>query len=228
MQLYTIIFVVLYLIVLVSYFFSETSGNFKRRAINKILMAAMFMGYAIFEMFNHSLWGDPLNIRFIIGLFFAFVGDVLLLWSFSKGGISFGISNVILFIAQLKFMSAQGIGFGKYWWFLLIYAALVGTFCILWFKGWYIWKEKKPEMKFMFPPYIGTVSLHGTLSIAVLALAPFSVKTVLFCSGLILYMISDYFISLHKFKFTESKLVLRLNSGTYFLGLMLAAISFAF
>lgn len=227
MKIYIIVFIIAYLIALVSYFFSETSGNFKRRAINKILMATMFIGYATVEMFHFSQWGDKLTVEALIGMFFAYIGDILLLWSFSKGGIAFGIGNVILFCYMVKYLIANGVAFSSFWWFLIIYAVLVGTFCILWFKGWYDYKEK-PAMKPVFPLYIGTVSLHGTISIAALALLPFSPRVALFCAGMILYMISDYFISLHKFKFKESKAILRLNSGTYFLGLMLAAVSFSF
>ena len=41
-------------------------------------------------------------------------------------------------------------------------------------------------------------------------------------------MISDYLISLHKFKYLKSKAILRLNSGTYFTGLLLAALCYTF
>ncbi len=227
MQLYTIIFIVAYLALLVSYFFSETSGNFKRRAINKIVMATAFITYIAFEMFHFGRWGDPIMIELFIGIFFAYLGDVLLLWSFSKGGVSFAIGNGIIFASMIKFVMAKGLAFENFWWFLLIFAIFFGTFLILWYKGWYDYEEK-PMMKNVFPLYIATVSLHGTLSIAALIMLPFSWNVLLLCVGLILFMISDYFISLHKFKYKESKAILRLNSGTYFLGLMLAAVSFSF
>ena len=40
-------FIIAYLTVLCLYFFSETSGNFKRRAVNKIALAVLFEGYAV-------------------------------------------------------------------------------------------------------------------------------------------------------------------------------------
>lgn len=226
MPTFTIVFIFVYLAVMVAYFFSETSGNHKRRAVNKIVLASMFILYALFEMFRLHLWGGIFTVAFI-GMFFAYVGDVWLLWSFTKGGISFLIGNVILFVFEMMLFKAQGLTFSDYWWFLLIYAFLIGGFLYLWFSNWYLHKAK-PMMKWLFPPYIMTVSLHGTLAIAGLWLLRPAPTNFLFCSGLILFMISDYFISLHKFKYLKSKAILRLNSGTYFTGLLLAALSYTF
>ena len=222
----TVIFIFAYLFVMVAYFFSETSGNHDRRKVNKIILASMFIIYAFIEMFHFHLWGGLFTICFI-GMVFCYIGDVWLLWSFTKGGISFAIGNVILFIFENLFFYSQGLTFGDYWWFLLILAVPYGTFLYLWFSGWYIRGSKK-FMKYIFPFYILTVSLHGTLAIAGLILLKPAPTNFLLCTGLILFMISDYFISLHKFKYLKSKAILRLNSGTYFTGLLLAALCYTF
>ena len=226
MPVLTIIFIFAYLGVMVAYFFSETAGNHNRRKVNKIILASMFILHAFVEMFRLHLWGGLFTWCFI-GMVFCFIGDVWLLWSFTKGGISFAIGNFILFFFELRFFAAQGLKFSQYWWFLLIFAALIGTFLYLWFGGWYI-KSSKKELRYAFPAYIMSVTLHGTLSIAGLFLLKPAPTNFLICCGFILFMISDYFISLHKFKYLKSKAILRLNSGTYFTGLLLAALSYTF
>lgn len=227
MTIYMVAFICIYVATTVSYFFSETSGNFKRRATNKIILASLFMCYSIFEFFHLGYGFGSIQFECLIGVFFAFLGDVLLLWSFSKGGTAFGVGNVILFCYELQYFAENGLAFRDYWWFLIILAVVLTIWAYLWYGGWYDY-SKKPVMKWLFAPYIVSVTLHGTLSIAGLFVLPFSAKSILLCCGLILFMISDYFISLHKFKYTESKAILRLNSGTYFIGLMLVALSFSF
>lgn len=219
-----IIFVIAYLAVTVSYFFSETSGNFKRRAINKIFLASMFLVYAAVEMVRLQMFGS-LQLLCFIGVIFAYIGDVWLLWDFLKGGISFAIGNVILFTYLNIYYYGMGLTVANYWWFIIPFAILVGGFIYLANTGWY--EHLKGKMIKGFTIYITSVSLHGTLSIAGLCYLH-DVKSVLLCAGLLLFMISDYFISLHKFKYIESKAILRCNSGTYFIGLMLVALSFTF
>ncbi len=228
LPIYSIIFAVVYLIMLISYFFSETSGNFKRRAWNKIIMATTFWCYALFEMFHLGLWGTPWNLVLMIGITFSYIGDVWLLWSFTKGGIAFATGNVIIIAAILMLATSYGIPFAAYWWFLLILAFFVGLFLILTKKGFY--KNLKMPMTAMFVPYIASVSAHGTLSLALIfvfgAAGLMSLKFAFLFFGSILFMISDYFISWHNFRDKESKLILRCNSGTYFFGLMLIVLSF--
>ncbi len=223
MTLPMIIFVIAYVAVTISYFFSETSGNFKRRAINKIVLASMFLIYSIFETIHLGLFGT-IQIICLIGIIFAYIGDVWLLWSFTKGGVAFSVGNVILFAYVIVYITSNGLSYATVCWHLIIAAVLLGCFIFLVKKGWYNMPEK---MQMPFTGYILSVTLHGTLSFAVLTQMQ-DVKTVLLCAGLVLFMISDYFISLHKFKYKDSKLILRCNSGTYFIGLMLVALSFSF
>lgn len=217
-----IIFIIAYMAVTVAYLFSETSGVFKRRAINKIFLASMFLVYAIVETVNHGDFSE-LPILFLVGIFFSWVGDVGLLWSFSKGGAAFAAGNVILFIYEIKYVTEHGFAFSEYWWFLIIFALLLGMFISLQQIGWL----ELGKMKAKFTVYICTVTLHGTLGIAGLILLH-DVKSILLCAGLLLFMVSDYFITLHKFKYKESKAILRCNSFTYFTGLLLAVLSISF
>ncbi len=224
MSIPMLIFIVVYMATTIAYLFSETSGNFKRRAINKICLASMFLIYAIYATIRHGNLGVTLQSLCLIGVFFCFVGDVWLLWSFSKGGFSFGLGNVILFAYEIMYFKEHGLKFSQYWFFIIPLIILIGVQSYLIAHDWY---DMEKEMKFAFPFYLLSVSLHGTLSLIGLIYLH-DVKSLLLLIGLILYMISDYFISLHKFKFKDSKLILRCNSFSYFTGLMLVALSFSF
>ena len=172
-------FIIAYLTVLCLYFFSETSGNFKRRAVNKIALAVLFEGYAVGAYLLHS----PLfSMRMIlpIGLFFAFLGDIFLLWNFVRGGICFSIGNLCLLLYEAMLMRYLNV-----------------SLCIL--------------------------SLHGSLGAVLAAVCP-SPSIKIFGAGVFLMMISDYILSVHKFKH-GANWILRCNSASYFVGTLLAALS---
>lgn len=222
MDLARIIFCLAYLVVLVCYFFSETSGNHKRRVVNKCIMATMFLGYFLYESFRNGYWDQPLFILCVIAFFFSWLGDVLLLFSFMYGGISFMVGN-LFFQAYLIAVAVQnGVAFGQVWWAIALFVIVSSVFYILHFT-------KKVDFKktgILMPVYVTTVTGHGMLSIAVAA-AIGGVHMILLSMGLVLFMISDYFLTVHKFV-SHKNWILRCNSGTYFTGMLLAAVSFTF
>ncbi len=215
-----ILLTVLYLGGLVSYFFSETSGNYERRVVNKCFLAALFLAIGWGGLLDSGVIASAYGIFLALGLLLSALGDVLLLKSFSLGGFSFGFGNVFLFVAYLIYLTKNGISFSSYWWFLIPMVVFNGLWVYLGKSGWIAFGKYETKMY----PYLFSVMLHGTLSIAALFQLHDSQSVLLFV-GSILFMISDWFISLHKFKYKESKLVLRINSGTYFVGLLLIALS---
>ncbi|MBQ3519390.1 MAG: hypothetical protein IKJ63_04560 [Clostridia bacterium] len=222
MNLPRIIFCIAYLIVLVCYFFSETSGNHKRRVVNKCIMATMFLGYFLFESHRNGYWSQPLFFLCMAAFIFSWLGDVLLLFSFLYGGISFMVGNAF-FVAHLVAVAAQNnVTFAQVWWAIPLTIVVASVFYILHFT-------KKVDFKttgILMPIYVTTVTSHGMLSMAV-ANAVGGIHMILLSAGLVLFMISDYFLTTHKF-IRHEKWVLRCNSGTYFTGMLLAAVSFTF
>lgn len=214
-------FIILYLVILFCYFFSETSGNLKRRAINKIILSSMFMGLGlILYILNCSFFSY--HILSLLGILFAFLGDIYLLRSFTKGGLFFIISNILFFSYQLCIIGINDIYFFDIWWFVILFILLFGTFWILTKKKILNFKTKNPHIL----AYVGSVSLNGTLGTC-LAIYYLNIKMVLFGTGLALFMISDYFLMVHKFK-VHKNWILRCNSACYFIGLLMIAISFGF
>lgn len=218
MNPFCIVFIVLYLGVLISYFFSETSGNHKRRAINKIILASMFL---VFGIVMYCLHYDFFSIHLImlLAIIMAYVGDVWLLYSFTKGGISFIVSNVLFFSYEWILVGMNNVPFSRIWWFIPLFILTWGTFLTLTILKVLNFKTKTIPIL----SYVCSVSLHGTLG---LALASYfaTTKMILFGVGLFLFMISDYFLMTHKFK-CHKNWILRCNSGTYFIGLLLVVLS---
>jgi len=219
MAWYQHLFIIVFLGVLVSYFFSETSGNFKRRVVNKVILATLFLAY-FFAAFARNYSLDSFHALAVAAFVFSWLGDIFLLFSFMRGGIMFMIGNLFFFAYELLLCRDLGIDPSRVWWFSLIFAAGWGGFFALYLRGWL----KIPFKIFIL--YIATVTLHGSMGIAMAAARP-TPKMALFGVGLALFMVSDYFLTLHNFKFKESKAILRLNSGTYFTGMLLAALSFS-
>ncbi len=219
MNIFTSIFILLYIGCLIAYFFSETSGNFKRRAINKIILASMFF---IYGLIAYSLNYDLLSYHLVLllGITFAFLGDVFLLFSFSRGGIFFMTSNITIFIYEIISIINYNIPFINIWYFIPLLLIIWGSFFTINLKGKIDLKDKKIPIL----TYIFTVTLHATLSIPI-AIYVNNIAYYMLSIGLILFMISDYFLIPHKFKCPDKKWVLRCNSGFYFIGLLLVVLS---
>jgi len=222
-----IVFVVAYVATLCCYFFSETSGKMKYRAPNKIILASLFLAYALVAFFLRSDLRSY-HLLFMVAIFLAWFGDVYLLWDFSRGGDLFLCSNICFFVYELVLAGDAGLSFGDFWWFILVFAALWGSMVFL-------AATKRIDFgKSRFPMllYLASVTLHGSLGLALACNASRAslpaVKLVLLGLGLGLFLASDYFLTLHKFVFTKSKAILRLNSGTYFVGLLLVVLSMSY
>lgn len=227
----TIVYVLIYLVVLFCYFFSETSGNHKRRSINKTILAVMFMAYAIFGTVFNIVNDGPykiISLVLITSLLFCMIGDIVLLKSFSKGGIYFSVGNILLMVFNMLYLSVNGISVLKWGWFPLVLLVIWGGYMKLKKRGFIDFGK----MDKSFSMYLLGVTLHGSLSMVGL-LWLHDLKSVLIFAGSILYMISDYFISIATFKYPDykgtkaGKISLRCNSLTYFVGLILIAVSTA-
>jgi len=217
MNTYQIIFSIIYFILLGSYLLVETSGNFKARCVNKIVMASMFLLLSIYEIITAN--PTILDYLLMISIFFSYVGDVWLLWSFKKGGISFMIGNIGYVVHNMIIM-AQGrveINFIIIW--LVLFSIFYSIFIIFVKKGLLDISKMK-----IFAAYMMTVIGHGCTGIILFAFCP-ELSIRIYGLGLFFFMISDFFISFHNFYDKSIKWILRCNSFTYFLGMYLVAIS---
>lgn len=221
MNIIIVIFILIYLATLGCYFFSETSGNLKKRAINKIVLASMFMLFAIIVyIINYKFFSY--HLIELIAIIFAGIGDITLLYSFTIGGINFIVSNLLFFTYELTFIINNHLPLYNIVYSLISLIIIYSVFIYL-SKTAFDLKNKKIPIYL----YIFSVCLQACFSISLL-ISAYSSKILLFSSGLILFMISDYFLMSYTFKEEKKNWILRCNSGTYFVGLLLVVLSLMF
>ena len=221
MKAFLITFIILYVLMLFCYFFSETSGNLKRRSVNKIILASMFLLMSII-LYSKNYAFFSYHLVLLLAVIFAFLGDIYLLYSFTKGGIIFLFSNILFFIYECLLIGLNQISVLNVIWFIALFFLLFGTFFVLTKKKIFNFKNKNKAIL----TYVGSVTFQGTLALA-LAIYYLNTKMILFGIGLFLFMISDYFLMIYKFKFHKNW-ILRNNSACYFIGLLLVALSFMY
>ncbi|MCQ2753029.1 MAG: lysoplasmalogenase [Bacilli bacterium] len=223
MSVGVITFIVIYCAVLCCYFYTETTGDLKLRAPNKILMALMFFIFGTVFICKNFLPLDRLHYLAIAGLFLAMLGDIFLLFSYNRGGDFFLAGNVCFVAYQVVLLLDNAPnGVASFWWVFLIIPVLWTTFFILFKKFPNFFKLNKMRGPFLF--YLSTIISNGVFGLAVAIYVP---KFLLFGLGMFIFMLSDFDITFHKFVCPDNKWVLRLNSALYFVGMLIAVLTFA-
>ena len=214
------VFVVLYLSLLGLYLFVETGDSLRRRAINKIILSSLFLFFGQFWFWTNG-YAHGWAFLALVGLFYACMGDALLLFSFGAGGAAFFVAN-LCFIGYACCTLCFGGAFPAVL-PLLILGLMV-------FLGLFIWATSTQwidlgNMNVLAFFYLLSVTLHALMGLIAAALLP-SNHHLLLGSGLALFMVSDFFLVVYKYN-TKRKRTLRTNTACYVLGMMLVALSFS-
>lgn len=216
-----IIFIVIYALVLCLYFYTETSGNLKLRAPNKIALALMFFIFGLVYALRAG-FDLPFTALFIVALLLAMLGDIFLLFSFSTGAHFFAAGNIAFVAFQATILSMYGVTIGEIWWIFLLIPVLWSIYPILhrMRPDTFAFGDDKIQIYF----YLATIIPSGTLGFTMALFVPdFMIMGI----GLVLFMLSDFDIVLHKFVFPKNKWVHRLNSALYFTGMLLIVLNIA-
>ena len=213
-------FVIPYLALLGLYLFVETGDSLRRRATNKIILSSLFLFFSQFWFWTEG-YAHGWSFLALVGLFYTCMGDALLLFSFRAGGTAFAVANLCfigytfctLFFGGMLIRALPWLGLG------------VAMFFIL-----FIWATRTKWIDLGSSTGIGlfylfTVTLHGLMGLLAAVLLP-GMHTLLLGVGLALFMVSDYFLVVYKYK-NKRKRTLRTNTACYFLGMMLVALSFS-
>ena len=213
-------FIIVYALLLCVYFYTRTSGNVKARAINKYIMALMYMVYAIIQFQNHEFLSHHLIC--IIALFFAFLGDIFLVFDLNRGGDFFLCGNVCFTVYYLTVFTDKGYVFGDYYWVLIAWAAMLLLF--IFFSNKFPNVFKMGKMKWPMTFYLSSIMLHGMFGLGAMILIPSTAG--LICGlGSLMFMISDCILTVDKFVIVGNKWITRSNSFFYFIGLLLIVLS---
>ena len=215
-----IIFSVIYLLFLCAYFVTRVGDNIKHRAINKTILATMYLVYAI-VMF-HVGGFSGYHYVMMAALFLAYMGDLFLIFDLNRGGDFFLAGNVCFATFYLASLTKYSIPFVNYFWVFIVWALLISLFIFLAKKYPNILKLGK--MKYPMALYLSSITLHGLLGL-VSAIFIGTTPLIVMGIGSVSFMISDYILTLDRFVIPKRKWLIRCNSLTYFVGLLLIVLS---
>lgn len=188
-------------------------GN-RRRGVVKMLTSAMFVGLGIYGCVSHN---GQLHVLLAVGLFFASLGDLFLVFSdnhkyFFAGVLSFSAASITLSVYAI-------LVYGWTYWALLPFVLVALSNVVLQLTKVYSFGSDVIDLNV----YTVCVGLCGSLGIAI-ACSIGGVQAVLFGLGCFMYMCSDVCLGLYLLKFRRRALDI-VNTLLYFPGMLLIALS---
>lgn len=215
-----IVFSIIYLLFLCAYFVTRVGDNIKHRAINKTILATMYLVYAIVMFHTNGFSGY--HYVMMAALFLAYMGDLFLIFDLNRGGDFFLAGNVCFATFYLASLTHYAVPFINYFWVFIIWALLITLFVYLANKFPQVLKLGK--MKYPMALYLSSITLHGLLGL-VSAIFIGTTPMLVMGIGSVSFMISDYILTLDRFVIPKRKWLIRCNSLTYFVGLLLIVLS---
>ena len=216
-------FIIAYIAMLFLYFYTRNSGKMSWRAPNKIILASMFLGFAIFQFQDHYQL-QSYHLVLMVALVFAWMGDVFLLFDLSRGGDFFLCGNICFFTYEMTVLIDQGHSFADFWWVIMVAVLLIGLF--IWLAQRYPEKLKLGKMRWPMTLYLTSIILHGIMGLALMVLLP-GTNWALMGLGSFLFMLSDLILTFDRFVIPDNKWIVRSKSASYFIGLLLIVLSMA-
>ncbi len=185
-----------------------------QRGVVKTLLSACFFGGAIYGYVQNKA---PVDIILVIGLAFAMLGDLLLIFMekrkpFVAGVYSFACASITLTVySVVKYTFA--------WWSLFIFALITTAVVIAQRKKVFSFGKNFVHLNI----YTLCVALCGSLGISLL-FCNLATPGILFGVGCFLYFVSDVLLGLYLFSIRKPAVDCA-NSLTYFPGMLLVALS---
>ena len=215
------IFVIVYLLALICYLLTRVAENRLLRIINKYLMATMYFVLAIIVFFKRYEL-ISINTILLIALLFAYLGDLILVFNFMKGGISFLIGNIFFSIYEQIILYKNGYTLINTFWTFLIAIIAVYLFNRACIRKPNVFKINKDKPAILL--YLLSILTHGLNGLCILIHLS-EIRYTLLGMGSFLFMISDIILISYKYIFGENKWLVRTNSITYFVGMLLIVLS---
>lgn len=217
-----ILFIAVYLIALCCYFRTRTSGNKKHRAINKYIMASMYLILAVVTFVSKYEFASYQTLL-MAALIFAWLGDVFLVFDFGRGGDFFLAGNVCFTLyEQIVLVDRGGYGFRNFAWTFVVVGLMLAV--VIFTSGRWPDKIKMGKMRWPMTFYLSSIFMHGITGLALIIMMP-GTSYAMMGLGSFLFMISDIVLNLYRFVFNDNKWLIRTNSLTYFVGMLLIVLS---
>ena len=220
MNLYFVIIGAIYALLILCYFITETGKSRMMRAVNKTALSSMYLSNFVICFFMSGIQFDNSVALCLPAFLFCFLADIVLIFDFVKGAIVFSVGNICFTAYSVMLIAGHGLTFRDVWWCVIVFVAIFGGF----FVAVKHFRMDYSKYGIKMPLYLFVVTLHGSLGTAMAVLCD-DLASELFGLGLVMFMISDYLLVIYKIH-SKRKLLLRTNSGMYFVGIMLASMSF--
>lgn len=219
------VFIAIYLAALCCYFYTRTMDNKKYRAINKYFMATMYLTLAIVTFLNKYEFASYQTLL-MAALIFAWLGDIFLVFDFGRGGDFFLAGNICFTLyEQIILVDKGGYRFGNFAW-TFVAAGLMLAFAVF-ASGRWPEKIRMGSMRWPMMFYLSSIFMHGITGLALMIMMR-GTSYALLGLGSFLFMLSDIDLNMYRFMFNNNKWMIRLNSLTYFGGMLLIVLSTVF
>ncbi|MBQ9036725.1 MAG: hypothetical protein IJ115_04670 [Erysipelotrichaceae bacterium] len=215
------LFVIVYLVALFCYFFTRFSDKKLYRALNKYLMATMYLVLGIVTFVRKYEFTSYQTIL-MAALFFAWLGDIFLIFDFGRGGDFFLAGNVCFTLFEVAVMKDHGLHLWDFGWAFAVSGIMILLFILSCKFKPETFKLGKMRMPMTF--YLMSIFTHGMTGMAMAMLLP-GTNYVMMGIGSVLFMISDMILVTYKFVLGDNIWLIRANSLTYFTGLLLIVLS---
>ena len=218
------VFIAIYLIALCCYFKTRTSGNIKHRAINKYLMATMYLTLAFIVFFNKYEFASY-QLLLMAALILAWLGDIFLVFDFGRGGDFFLAGNICFVLyEQAVLIDKGGYWFKDFAWTYIVAGIMLAI--AIFASGRWPERIKMGRMRWPMMFYLSSIFMHGITGLALMTMMK-ETNYALMGLGSFLFMISDIDLNIYRYIFNNNKWLVRFNSLTYFTGLLLIVLSTA-
>ena len=217
------VFIAIYLIALCCYFKTRTSDNKKARAVNKYIMATMYLIFAIVVFFKRYEFASYQTLL-MAALILAWLGDVFLVFDFGRGGDFFLAGNICFVLYEQMVLVDHGYWFNDFAWTYIVAGLMLAV--VIYATGRWPDTVKMGKMRWPMIFYLSSIFMHGITGLALLLLLP-GTNYAIMGLGSVLFMFSDIDLNLYRYVFNNNKWLVRVNSLTYFVGLLLIALSTA-
>ena len=215
-------FIIVYCAALICYLYTRNGKKKLYRAINKYLMASMYLILA-FVKFARGYGLRTYHLLLLPALILAFLGDVFLVFDFGRGGDFFLAGNLCFIFYEQAVLSSHGIPLTRRWWIFAVAALIIIS--LGWAATKYPEKVKMEKMKYPMLFYLSSIVTHGLSGLAMMIYLS-DTRFLVMGLGSLLFMFSDLILTTYKFIIRENNTwLVRLNSLTYFPGLLLIVLA---
>ena len=184
-------------------------------------MAGMYLGLSIYVFFKKY---DFVSYQTLlqVALFLAFLGDVFLVFDFGRGGDFFLSGNVCFIVYEQIVLVANGYKLKDFFWIYIVAGLMLTAFILACQYKPDVFKLGKMRWPMTF--YLSSIMTHGISGLALVLMLP-GTNFVMMGIGSLLFMISDLILTSYKFVFNNNIWLIRANSITYFIGMLLIVLA---